>query len=432
MNVRNFLIVSLLASTNLFSQLGFAQNNSIEIIDRILVVVNDGVITYDEFVEKFKLVMREPSSKSVPPPILRRRTLEDMIDELVQVQRAKKDGANVPERFVDRAMDSVAKQNKLTISELQQEMEQDGVDLDAFRENIAKQLLIRQLINKYVGRRIVVSQDEVDHYLATQSIEGGAVAEFNVSHILISVSESATPADLEAAKQRAQAVYTKIRSGAEFAAVAAEYSNAPDGKKGGSLGWRKEGKLPKLFINTVSKLTIGDVSEVFRSPNGFHILKLDDRRGSKQNMVLQHKTRHILIKVSEAVTVEDAKTQLANIKKRILEGYDFAALSDAHSEDKVAKTSGGDLGWVDLGVMHPDFEKVMVALEIGEISDPIVTKFGAHLVQVTDRREIDAAPRKEREKARQEIFKQKLKESAEQFIQRLRADAHVEYRFEAL
>lgn len=253
-----------------------------------------------------------------------------------------------------------------------------------------------------------------------------------MSHILISVGESAPTADIQAAKQRAQAAYLKIRNGVDFAAVAAEYSNAPDARQGGGLGWRKGSDLPKLFIDKASKLRIGDISEVFKSPNGFHILKVNDRRGSERNMVLQHKTRHILVKVSEAVPLEEAKTKLTGVKERILEGYEFEALSDAHSEDPVAKANGGDLGWVDLGRMDPVFEKAMVSLEVGEISDPVVTQFGVHLVQVTDRREIDAAPQKAREEARKNIFNQKLDANVALFVQRLRADAHIEYRFDAL
>ncbi len=404
-------------------------------IDRIVVIVNDDVITESEFNRQVSNVvsdLRARNAKLPPEDVLRKQVLERMINDKIQLQVAERTGIDVPEVIVDDAVRSLAERNNLTVDQLEQLLARDGVPLSSFRDNVKTQLTIRRLVEREIASRVTVSDDEIDSFLETQASEGGSVGEFDVSHILIRVSEGAGDAEREAAKQRADRLLEELRSGLDFEQAAVANSNAPDALDGGHLGWRQPGQLPKLFLASLSELEPGQVSDVLRSPNGFHILKLNDLRGRRSDNIEQTRARHILVAVDDFISPAEARARLLQIRERIQSGEDFAELAQAHSGDPVSSAKGGDLGWLAPGDTVRPFEQVMDSLEVGEISDPVRTPFGMHIIQVLERRTQEMGEELVRNDAREQIRARKSDERYARWLRQLRDESYVELRYESL
>ena len=402
-----------------------------EPIDRIVAVVNDEVVTESELNARLEEVSKRIAAQKIQAPpgnILKKQVLERIILEHLQLQVAQQMGIQAGNDKVDAALQNIAEQNHMSLPDLYKTLAHDGVSQAAFREQIRGQILIQQLIEREIGNRITVSDAEVENFLAnSENLDGGT--EYELSHILLSLPESATPAVIQQTRQRAEGVLKTLRQGGDFDQAAIANSQGENALEGGKLGWKKTGQLPALFVNALKTMQPGDVSDVLRSPSGFHILKLNDKRGGKKTLTItQTHARHILLRTNAIVTSQDAWQRLNKLRQRIQNGDDFAALAKSNSEDPGSASNGGDLGWVNPGQTVPEFEKTMNALKPNEISAPVQTPFGLHLIQVLERRQRDVTNEHDQADARQQIHERKTDERYAQWVRQLHDEAYIEYR----
>ncbi len=399
-------------------------------LDHIVAVVNDEVITRQELNRRYDEVVRNLSRQNTPLPprdVLEKQLLERMVTELALQQHARSTGVRVDPTQVERALQRIAAQNKLDMAGLAAALEKDGMSLDSMRTTIRNELLIARARERDVDNRISVSDAEIEGYLQTQA-QQGAETEYNFAHILVTVPENASPEQIQARRARAEDILAQLANGADFAQLSASHSDAPNALQGGAFGWRASGKMPALFAEALKPLQPGQVSPLLKSSNGFHILKLFDKRGLDATLrVTQTHARHILIKTNEITSEADARNRLLQLKERIDNGVKFDELARLHSEDASA-SKGGDLGWINPGDTVPDFEKAMNALQPGEVSAPIQSPFGWHLIQVLERREQDVTQERQKLVARQAIRERKAEEAFQDWVRQIRDSAYVELR----
>jgi peptidyl-prolyl cis-trans isomerase SurA len=402
------------------------------LLDRIAAVVNEGVVLtsqLDEQVADITERLRQQQTELPPPNVLRKQVLERLVTEEVQLQRAEKLGVQVSEDMLNGAVSDVAKRSKINFADLPQALAAQGIDYRAFRDQIRKQLTIQLLQQRDVIARINISPRELDKFMVKQQNAPDLNAEYNVSHILVSVPVSAAPDQTEARSARAREVYQKAKAGEDFAQLAVAYSDSSTNIEGGSLGWRRGSQLPSIAADQIAKMKPGDVSEPVRTPSGFHIFKLNEVRGGLQQTVeAQVHARHILLKTSELQDDQTVQQKLASIRERVLKGEDFAALAAASSQDPGSAAEGGDLGWAGPGSFVPEFEKQLESLQVDEISQPFKSPYGWHIVQVLGRRQYDATDDVRRQRAFAELRQSKAEEETELWLRRLRDEAFVEYR----
>jgi peptidyl-prolyl cis-trans isomerase SurA len=419
------------AQTRLAPQL--ATPSHIAPVDRIVAVVNDEVITQNDLTERVSLVTKQLQRQGGQLPasdVLSRQILERMINDLLQVQLAKETGIKVDDATLDRTIERIAQENQLSLTDFRSALERDGVKYPRFREDIRSEILLARLREREVENGIVVTDAEVETEMARLSREASSDSEFNISHVLVLVPPQATPDQIEQRRRKAMLALSELRRGSNFAQVAATYSDAPDATQGGALGWRSSARLPALFLETLEKLNPGDVSDILRSPNGFHIVKLIEKRGkAAATGVQQTHVRHILIRQREGLSSSEARDRLAKLRERILAGEDFAELAKQQSEDSSA-SKGGDLGWVAPGDTVQDFEHAMNALRDKEVSQPVHTPFGWHLVQVLERRSDELSEDRKKAAARQAIRQRKADEAFQDWLRQSRDRAFVENRYD--
>ncbi len=403
-------------------------------IDRIVVVVNDDVITESELSQRLRETRKQLELEKISAPpdaALRKQLLERMVLERLQLQLAAQSGIRISESDVDRAFETVAQRNKLGAEEFRKALVQRGLDVAAYRNQLRDQLTIQQLLEREINNRVTVTDNEVENFLENPQSRADMDVSYQLSHILIGIPEAASPEAIQAARKRAEDVHRQLAGGANFEQTAVSQSQGADALKGGNLGWKKAGELPELFLTALKNMSVGGVSEILRSPNGFHILKLNNKRGGGQaQAVTQTHVRHILLRPSEILSLEEARHKLLGLRERIEGGDDFAALARAHSDDTGSAANGGDLGWANPGQMVPEFEKAMNALKPNQLSQPVRTSFGLHLIQVLDRRSHDLTQEREFAAARQQIHARKADERYEQWARQLRNEAFVEYLLE--
>jgi peptidyl-prolyl cis-trans isomerase SurA len=336
----------------------------------------------------------------------------------------------IDDNQLDRTVERLAEQNQLSVSDFASALEADGVSMRKFRADIRSEITIARLRDREIESRVTITESEIDNLLTSQAARNENTDEYEVSHILIRTPEDASPEAIAEAKVKAESAVMQIQNGASFAQVSASASDAPNALEGGALGWKNSTQIPALFADALQPMQAGEVSPILRSPNGFHILKLTNRRGgSSQLLIEQTHARHILIKLSEVMSDSEAKLKIDGIKNRLNNGENFEVLARQFSEDGSA-SSGGDLGWVNSGDTVPDFEKAMLLLKDGEISAPIKTQFGWHIIQVLEHRVQDMTKESTRLKARQEIRARKSEEAYQDWIRELRDRAYVELRLE--
>ena len=402
-------------------------------IDRIVAVVDQGVITENELQDRMNIVsdqLAKQGTKLPPADVLRKQILERLIIDRLQLQFAAETGLRVDDSQLDKTIGRIAEQNKLDVPQFQAALQSQGISFSKFREDMRNEIILARLREREIDNRINVSEAEIDNYLLTQSSRQDVQDEFEVGHILIRAPEEGAPEELQKLKTKAEQALKELQGGADFAQVSAAYSDAPNALEGGDLGWKKSGQLPTLFVDALKPLQKGQLTAILRSPNGFHILKLNDRRGASSPMVIeQTHVRHILVKTSEVVSEDEAKHKLETVKERLANGGDFAELARLYSEDASA-AGGGDLGWVNPGDTVPQFEEAMNALQPGQVSGLVKTQFGWHLIQVLDRRKQDMTREAARFKARQEIRARKGDEAYQDWVQELRDRAYVDIRLE--
>jgi peptidyl-prolyl cis-trans isomerase SurA len=402
-------------------------------IDRIVAVVNDEVITEHELEERYGLVTRQLGQQGTPLPpkdVLSKQLLERMINDRVQLQYAKETGIRVDDVQLERTLARIAQDSGLTLQQFRDTLEREGISFNQFREEIRSEILLARLKEREVDAKLVVSDSEIDNFLSTSEAQLGKGDEYNISHVLVLVPEQASPEQLQKQRARAEDALKQLRAGAAFAQIAASFSDAPDALQGGSLGWRQPARLPAIFVEAVQSMNPGDLSPVLRSPNGFHIVKLNDRRSAGGPvMIQQSRVRHILIKTGELVSQREARDRLVKLKDRIDNGTDFAEMARLHSEDGSA-SRGGELGWISPGDTVPEFEQAMNALQIGQVSEPVQTPFGFHLIQVQERRTEDLSKERQRLVAKQALRQRKGEEAYQEWVRQLRDRAYVEYRLD--
>jgi peptidyl-prolyl cis-trans isomerase SurA len=339
----------------------------------------------------------------------------------------------VDELQLDRTVGMIAEQNRMSLPEFRLALEREGVPFDKFREDIRREIMISRLKEREVDSKIQIGESEIDNFLEeVKSTQQSA--EYNLAHILVRVPENATPEQIEARSKRAQEAIARARGGADFAQIAVSYSDAADALAGGGMGWRAQDRLPELFAAALAKMKPGDVSEVLRSPAGFHVLKLVDRRGGGGKdgafVVEQTHPRHILVRVNEVVSEPDARRKIGLLRQRIADGANFADIARLNSDDTASATRGGDLGWVVPGDLVPEFERAMNELKPNELSQPVRTPFGLHIIQVLGRRTADVSGDRKRLEARKVLRERRSDEAYQEWLRQLRDRAYVELRLE--
>jgi len=402
-------------------------------IDSVVAVVNDDVITRHELDEKMLTVIAQLKKRSIPLPeqgVLEKQVLERMITEMLQMQYAKESGVRIDDTQLDLSMTRIAQQNNFpTLAAFLARLEADGVDVQKFREEMRSELLTTRLRQREVESKLIISDTEVDNYLANKAKMGLGDMEYHLAHILVVVPEQASADKIGAAHERADQALAQLSGGADFAQVAAGFSDAKDALSGGDLGWRPGDRIPPLFMNALEALQPGQNTAVLRSPSGFHILKLVEKRSATQKVVItQTHARHILIKTSEIVSAAEAKKLIMEVKQRIDGGADFAEQAKRYSQDGSAQ-HGGDLDWLSPGQTVPEFEEAMNKLKVGEIG-MVQSQFGWHLIQVVERRNADVSEQQQRQQARAAIGSFKSEEGFQDWLRQLRDRAFVEYHLE--
>jgi len=403
-------------------------------IDRIVAVVNDGVILeseLDTFLAGVKAQLRERVASLPPDDVLRRQALERLIMQKLQVQTAKQMGLRVDDETLNQAVRSIAERNNMTLDQFRRALEADGYSFAQFRENIREEILVGRLQRRQVDERIQVNEQEVESFLANQAQRGESGLMYRLSHILVAVPEAASPEQIQAARDKIDRIRAELVGGADFRQMAIAVSDGQQALEGGDLGWFPAGELPGLFADVVPALEPGQISDVIRSPSGFHLVQVADTRGAESHTVQQTHVRHILLRTNEVMTDELARLRLNQLRDRILGGDDFATLARAHSEDTLSARNGGDLGWIGPGETVPRFEQAMNRLAPGELSEPVQSRFGWHLIQVLERRQYDDTEEYKRAQAREQIRARKRQEALELWLRRLRDEAYVEYRLES-
>lgn len=417
--------------------LGFSQSGvfaaDVVKMDRIVAIVDQTVITEQELenrITSLSAQLRKQGTELPEESILRKQILERLISDALQLQYAAQTGIKVDDVQLDKTIERIAEQNKMTIRQFHDALNQDGISIRKFRADIRNEIIIARLREREVESRVNVSESEIDNYLTTQSSSNQNQDEYEISHILIRVPEEAATEDVQKAKTKVDEALSAIAAGTSFAKVSASFSDAPNALEGGNIGWKSSGQVPALFLDALKTMQKGDVSAPLRSPNGFHILKLNDKRGGSSPLIIeQTHARHILIKLSEIMSEKDAKQKMDGIKERLDNGENFEVLARQFSEDGTA-SNGGDLGWVNPGDTVPQFEKAMNSLKQDEISEPVLSPFGWHIIQVLERRKQDMSKEAARLKARQEIRARKADEAYQDWVRELRDRAFVELRLE--
>ncbi|MXS85483.1 molecular chaperone SurA [Nitrosomonas sp. HPC101] len=403
-------------------------------LDRIVAVVDEEVITQQELNELLQKTVQQLQKQNTQLPnmdVLEKQLLERLIIKRIQLQRAKEVGLTVSDNDLDQTLRRIVQDNQLTMNEFRQILLQEGTSLNVFREEIRDEILMTRLKEQEINSRVNVTESEVDNFLENQANSPAANEEYRIAHILVHISEQMDEAQIEARHQQAEAAYEELQQGVSFAQVSAEYSDAADALQGGELGWRPLGQLGSPFSELLLQMQPGEITPVIRSPIGFHILKLFERRQQENSVTIIEQThaQHILIKVSEIISEEDARQLIDQVMERIHNGADFMEMAKAHSEDSSA-SSGGDLGWISPGDTVPEFEQAMNTLLPGQVSQPVRTPFGWHLIKVIERRSQDVSEQKQRETARKTIHARKADAVAQEWLQQIRDQAYVEYKVE--
>ena len=399
------------------------------LIERIAAVVNDGVVLKSELDDQTDTIVHriEEQKKEAPPlNVLHRQVLDRLVLQEIQWQRANHVGIKVSDEMVNDALQELATRNKMTLTELPEALASQGLNYATYRESLRKEIALSLLRQRDVVSHIVVTPHEIEQYLAHEEKRGENV-EYSVAHILLSLPLGATPEQIEKVTQRAREVHDRAAQGEDFAQLAIAYSNSQTALDGGQLGWKKAAQLPSFLADVITAMKPGEVSEPVRTPSGFHLVKLIERRGaSDQVMVNQVHARHILIKPNEIQDDQTVQQKLMDLRAKILAGDDFGAIASATSQDTGSAAQGGDLGWTGPGAFAPEFEKVLSSLEENQISEPLRTQFGWHIVQLLGRRVHDNTKEQQEQLAYITLRDGKVDEETEIWLRRLKDEAYVD------
>jgi peptidyl-prolyl cis-trans isomerase SurA len=403
-----------------------------EFLDGIAAVVNEGVVLKSELSRQTQIIAERARAQDLqlpPPSVLRDQVLERLILEEIQLQRAERIGIQISDQMLNEAIARVAAENNVPFEQLPTLLEQDGVDYAEYRREMRRQLTLDQLRRIEVTGRISVAPREIEQCIADLEDNVVVNSEYNLSHILVSVPQSATSEQFDEAQTEAEYVYQQLEQGADFGEMAVRYSDSQTGLEGGNLGWRKGDQLPTIFSDVVATLEVGEFSEPMRAISGFHIVKVNDYRGlNEKSEVEQARIRHILITPNEVIDDQTAKQRLEGAVEQIRSGEDFGELAKLLSDDPGSANDGGDMGWRSPGTFVPEFEEVVNDSEIGVVSEPFETRFGWHILEVQDRRIYDNTEDLKESNCVQRVRNSKLADESELWARRLRDEAYVDIR----
>jgi peptidyl-prolyl cis-trans isomerase SurA len=422
-----------LASACALAQPSAPTQNRVVNVDRVVAVINDEAITQYDLDDAKRIVLQQLKQQNVQPPageVLDKQVLERMMTERSLLQFAKENGVKVDDTQIERAILRVAQENKLSAEDFRKALAKENIDYPRYREDVRRELTVQRLREREVDSKITVSDAEVEQYLATLKSQNAGEAEYKLAHILVMVPDQASAEQIDAKKRRAEEALSALKSGADFAQVAAGFSDASDALSGGNLGWRSGARLPTVFSDEVRAMKVGQISAITRSAAGFHIVKLLEKRSHNEPTVVdQTHARHILVRVNEIVSESDAKAKIDRLKDRIDSGAKFEELAKLNSEDTTS-AKGGDLGWVNPGDTVPEFDEAMNKLELHQVSAPVRTPFGWHLIEVLERRRQDITGDRARNEAQLAIRQRKAEEAFQDWVRQIRDRAYVEVRLD--
>ena len=428
-NIFSIVFLLLTAILALSGSASAATGSSTQPLDHIVAVINDDVVVrseLDNYLENIRHQLRGQKTPLPPEDILEKQALDRLITQKVELQRAQETGIRVDDETLNRAILGIAAKNNMTLEQFRTALTAEGMRFDKFREDIRNEIIISHLQRRDVLNRIQVSNAEIKDFMLREKSQhlGGKLIKF--SHILIALPDAASAEQIQKARDKAKKVYDLLKGGADFAQTAVAYSDGQKSMEGGDNDWMPVTQVPPLFAEALTQMKIGDISEPIRSPYGFHIVKLQDQRDESKHMIEQTHVRHILIHTTDLVPDENARNRLLQLKERIEGGDDFATLARANSDDTLSAKQGGDLGWLSQGDTVPQFEEAFNKLRIGQISEPVKTQYGWHIMQVLERREHDDTEQYLRNEAVKSIKQQKLEEELQAWLRRLRDEAYVE------
>ncbi len=403
-----------------------------EMLDGIAAIVNEGVVLKSQLQKEIKTITLRASQEDMQLPsedIIQEQVLESLIVEEIQLQRAERIGLQLSDQILNSTIANISQQNNIPFEKLPEALAAEGIDYAEYRRDIRKNLILEQLRDIEVIRKITVSPREID--VCLEDFEDGVVSnsEYDLSHILISAPESATIEDFTTIEREAEDIHEQLIAGANFGEIAIEFSDSQTGLDGGSLGWRKGSELPTIFSDIVKSLKVDEISRPYRTKSGFHIVKINDLRSTfSRSEVEQMKVRHILVVPNEIIDNATAKQKLTDAQREIQNGKNFSDIATILSEDPGSKDSGGDMGWVNPGTFVEEFENVAKNLEIGVVSEPFRSRFGWHILEVLGRRTHDNTEERKESICSNSIRNSKFTDEVELWLRRIRDEAYVEIR----
>jgi len=425
------LLATLLLSGNAFAQTKELSASGVS-LDRVVAIVNDGIVLQSQLDDQIQMIMsrlRGQNAQVPPDEVVRQQVLERLVLQEIQVQRAERLGVQASDEMLNEALRDVAKRNSIPFEQMPLALAAQGVDYAAYRDDLRREILMSMLRQRDVLPRIYVSPRELEQALQRQSQQADENAEYDVSHILLSLPESATADQVASVERLATEIYGRARAGEDFGQLALTYSQAQSALERGKLGWRRLNLLPQFIADLVGRLQPGEVASPARTPTGFHIVRLDETRGAGGPMLVEQiHSRHILLRPNEVQDDATTRQRLTALRDRILAGEDFGALASVTSEDPGSASRGGDLGWNAPGVFDPEFESVLASLEPDEISEPFRSQFGWHVVQMLGKRTHDQSDEVRRQRVLTALRESKVDEETELWLRRLRDEAYVELR----
>ncbi len=399
------------------------------LIDRVAVVVDDSIIMLSELNEKvdfFRNDIAKRSNQLPPEDILRQQVLERLILESIQLQLADRVGLRIDDVTLNNTIGKIAQQNNMTQEQFRRSIEAQGQSYKEIREQIRRELLISELRQKTVGRRIRITEQDIKTFMASELGQTSTDTNYRLGHILIALPSRADEKNIKETAAKAKKVHQSLLAGANFQETAVKQSAGQNALEGGDLGWRNTAQLPSLFTEQVKSMKVGDISSPIRSASGFHIIKLLDQRGGETHFIKQTRVRHILIKPNEIRSLDDAKSLANKIRTDVLAGEDFSSLAKTFSEDPSSARNGGELDWIAPGSLVPEFENVMNNIQIGKVSKPFLTQYGWHILEVLERREKDMGNEYKISQARNFLSKRRYEEELESWLREIRQEAYVD------
>lgn len=405
-----------------------APRAELQALDRIVAIVNEDVVMASELNEQVEMVVKQMlrSQQQLPPrEAIESQVLEKLIQDRLQIEIGKRAGVQVSDDEINKALEDTAKNQGLTLEEFVSYAHKDGLTLNKLRRNFKNDMVVARVQQAMVSRRIEITDQEIDNFLRSEEGKFLASPDVNVGHILIRVPDSSAEV-LAQAMASAEELHSRSTAGEDFRQLALVHSAGPNALKGGDLGWRKTAQLPALFTRILDGLEPGQISQPFRSDAGIHLLKLYDRRGGGEQLIEQKRVRHILLKPNEIRSDEATRAQIADLREQILEKKNFAELARQYSEDTGSALKGGDLGWSTRGQFVPEFENTIDQLEIGVLSEPVLTQFGWHIIEVTDQRKQDFSTEILRNQAASQLRQRKYAEELQVWLEEIRGEAFIE------